>query len=231
MNHSLIWLAFVLGLSSTVHCWGMCGGLLVAFATPGQGTSLARALAFNLGRASSYVLGGAIAGAFGQVVASVGAPGMGHVLLQLCAAAATCSGLFTWWALSRSERTGPPASLAVENPFELAEVIKFSLLLTVILFGAQLARDAFGDSGFLVLAAISGIADVDAITLTAARLSVAPPSREIAAAAILVAVFVNNLAKVALSAWAGSPRLGAWVLAGTLPGAVAAGAVFLTVSR
>jgi uncharacterized membrane protein (DUF4010 family) len=70
---------------------------------------------------------------------------------------------------------------------------------------------------------------VDAITLTAARLSVSPPSREIAAAAILIAVFVNNLAKAGLSVWAGSARLGVWVLAGTLPGTLAAAAVFLLV--
>jgi uncharacterized membrane protein (DUF4010 family) len=159
------------------------------------------------------------------------APALLRPVAPAVVAAATCSGLFIWWAFSQRERTGPPVVLAVENPFELAEVIKFSLLLTVILFGAQIARDTFGESGLLILAAISGIADVDAITLTAARLSVSPPSREIAAAAILVAVFVNNLAKVALSAWAGNPRLGAWVLAGTLPGAVAAGAVFLMVSH
>ena len=158
------------------------------------------------------------------------APALLRPVAPAIVAATVCSGLFTWWALSQRERTGPPVSLAVENPFELVEVIKFSLLLTVILFGTQLARDTFGDSGLLVVAAISGIADVDAITLTAARLSVSPPSREIAAAAILVAVFVNNLAKAGLSVWAGSARLGVWVLAGTLPGTLAAAAVFLLVS-
>lgn len=159
------------------------------------------------------------------------APALLRPLAPAVMVAVACSALFTWWAFSRRGRTGPPVALAVENPFEIAEVIKFSLLLTIILYGAQIARDAFGDSGLLVVAALSGIADVDAITLTAARLSVSPPSREIAAAAILVAMFVNNLAKVALSGWAGNPRLGAWVLAGTLPGALAASSVFLMASR
>jgi sulfite exporter TauE/SafE len=82
MDVSLIWLAFVLGLSSTVHCWGMCGGLLIAFSSPGPGTTFMRALAFNLVRTSSYILAGAMVGMLGGVAVSGGSPGMAHAWLQ-----------------------------------------------------------------------------------------------------------------------------------------------------
>jgi hypothetical protein len=67
--------AFLLGLASTLHCWGMCGGILAAFTlgipgpgvvNPGQRGLLITG--FNLGRVTSYVLGGTLAGAIGNAV-------------------------------------------------------------------------------------------------------------------------------------------------------------------
>jgi len=67
--------AFLLGLASTLHCWGMCGGILAAFTLgiPGPAVvhgGLRRLLitGFNLGRVSSYALGGLVAGAIGNAI-------------------------------------------------------------------------------------------------------------------------------------------------------------------
>jgi uncharacterized membrane protein (DUF4010 family) len=62
--------------------------------------------------------------------------------------------------------------------------------------------------GVYLLAAISGIADVDAITLSMARLAgtrVSPPD---AATAIVIAVSVNTLAKAVMAATIAGRRLG-----------------------
>jgi len=59
--------AFVAGLLGGVHCAGMCGGLVSAFALglPGDRSALSFQLACNLGRIATYVLLGALAGAAG----------------------------------------------------------------------------------------------------------------------------------------------------------------------
>ncbi len=73
----------------------------------------------------------------------------------------------------------------LKNPFELLEVLKFGLVLTVISAAVVLARRLWGDTGLLALAAISGLADVDAITLSVSRLGGA---ETVAVTAILLTV-------------------------------------------
>jgi hypothetical protein len=58
-----------LGLASGVHCAGMCGGFVSAFAltSRNQRAPLTRILLFNTGRISSYAAGGALAGTLGAL--------------------------------------------------------------------------------------------------------------------------------------------------------------------
>ncbi len=74
MDSSLA-LAFVVGLLSTVHCLGMCGGVMgaLSFALPAEvrGAPLPMArflLAYNGGRVMSYALAGAVAGGLGMTL-------------------------------------------------------------------------------------------------------------------------------------------------------------------
>jgi sulfite exporter TauE/SafE len=59
--------AFLAGLLGGVHCVGMCGGLVTAFAfgIPGGRSGLAFQLACNVGRVATYVALGALAGVVG----------------------------------------------------------------------------------------------------------------------------------------------------------------------
>jgi sulfite exporter TauE/SafE len=59
--------AFLAGLFGGVHCAGMCGGLVSAFALglPGGRSPVAFQLACNLGRVATYLVLGALAGAAG----------------------------------------------------------------------------------------------------------------------------------------------------------------------
>jgi uncharacterized protein len=60
--------AFVLGLTSSLHCVGMCGP--IALAMPGRGRSLAQVLpgrlSYHLGRLTTYATLGALVGLFGE---------------------------------------------------------------------------------------------------------------------------------------------------------------------
>lgn len=83
--------AALLGIASTLHCWGMCGGILAAFTfgIPGGGAHGARKgfliTCFNLGRVFSYTLGGAVAGALGHALVSLPWRTSLYVALQVVA--------------------------------------------------------------------------------------------------------------------------------------------------
>ncbi len=80
---------FVVGLFSTLHCVGMCGGIVGAltYSLPAEiRDSRWRLspyiLAYNLGRISSYTLAGALVGGFSQTFFDRLFPDLGHLLLQ-----------------------------------------------------------------------------------------------------------------------------------------------------
>lgn len=82
--------AFLLGLFSTIHCVGMCGGIIgaLSLSLPAQIRSdkprmLMFVTMYNIGRIFSYSLAGLIAGAIGTgVLASVGFD-QGHAVLRV----------------------------------------------------------------------------------------------------------------------------------------------------
>jgi len=56
------------------------------------------------------------------------------------------------------------------NPAQLKPAIIFGLLYAVILFAVAATREQFGESGLYVVAVLSGLTDVDAITLATAQM-------------------------------------------------------------
>ena len=116
--------------------------------------------------------------------------------------------------------------LALQNPFDLGVVLQFGALLAVIMLLAKWLSAWAGAEGAYALAAVSGLIDVDAISLTLARLAPGGLTDSSAAIAILIAVASNSAAKVALSASAGNLSL-ARLLAYGLAAALAAGGLGL----
>jgi uncharacterized membrane protein (DUF4010 family) len=57
-----------------------------------------------------------------------------------------------------------------EDPSELKAAIIFGLLYAGILFAVAAAKENFGNQGLYVVAALSGLTDMDAITLSTAQL-------------------------------------------------------------
>jgi uncharacterized membrane protein (DUF4010 family) len=137
-------------------------------------------------------------------------------------------GIFTW-VLARQAGDGEPAQtpqLKFINPFELMEVLRFGLLLAVVSVASVLARQYYGAAGLYSLAALSGLADVDAMTLAAARL---PDALPLPAEVVLITVTVNQIAK-AIYAWtAGGGAIGKLTLAGMIAGLSTAAMVWFAV--
>ncbi len=71
-----------------------------------------------------------------------------------------------WKRERRDEQPMPPH----ENPSELKPALLFGLLYGVVLFATAAARDHFGVQGLYAVSALSGLTDVDAITLSTAQL-------------------------------------------------------------
>src|SRR5690606_30197885 len=93
----------------------------------------------------------------------------------------------------------------------------------------RLAVALGGDLGVFALAAASGIADVDAVTISMARLGGASITPGTAAAAILLTAGVNTVAKSVLAVGAGGRMPGLHVALASA-GALVAGLAALTVA-
>ncbi|MFN2349846.1 MAG: MgtC/SapB family protein [Thioalkalivibrio sp.] len=125
-----------------------------------------------------------------------------------------------WWKLSGPSVKGESPGLT--NPFELKPALIFAALLAGIILLSQGLSEHFGDAGIYTLAAASGLADVDAITLSLADMTDGRLSLEVATLGILIAAFANSLVKGALAMGIGGWSLG-YRVAGTLTLSVAAG--------
>ncbi|MGQ0696676.1 MAG: MgtC/SapB family protein [Panacagrimonas sp.] len=74
--------------------------------------------------------------------------------------------LRSWWKL-RGEQA---PSLEMKNPTELLAALGFGLLFAAVLVASAWMNDRVGAQGVYALAAVSGLTDVDAITLSALQL-------------------------------------------------------------
>ena len=127
----------------------------------------------------------------------------------------------------RTGADGAPAR-ALDNPFELSAVLKIALLLAAVALISKLAAEKLGPEAVLAVAAITGLADVDAVALSVPLLAPATISLEFAAQAVLVAVGVNISAKAGYALALGGWRYGAAYAGLSLAaGALGALALFL----
>ncbi|MCF3639908.1 DUF4010 domain-containing protein [Rhizobium sp. TRM95111] len=100
---------------------------------------------------------------------------------------------------ARREERGRTPDLGLENPFDLGMVLRFGALLGAVTWMSKVLVDIAGARMLFVVAGISGLVDLDAITLSTARLAGHAVDLRTASAAILLAVVVNLLTKVALA--------------------------------
>ncbi len=99
-----------------------------------------------------------------------------------------------------------------KNPTELRSALVFGLLYACVLMALAAVQPSFGERSMYVVALLSGLTDMDAITLSSARLSqLNPADGGIAAATawrlILVASMSNLVFKALLAASLGHPAL------------------------
>ncbi|MDH5573471.1 MAG: DUF4010 domain-containing protein [Gammaproteobacteria bacterium] len=115
--------------------------------------------------------------------------------------------VFIYWKLPAAHPTQvPPSSL--KNPFSLSVALQFGLLLALIMFLSHGMTNLFGNSGIYLLAGASGIADVDAITLSIANMDSTTLTIQVGSYAVLIAAVMNSVVKTGISLFIGSQKLG-----------------------
>jgi len=134
-------------------------------------------------------------------------PSLAHALAWLVGVPALAGvgvAIYLW----RSKAGEGEAQLKVKNPMELGQAVKFGLLFAVVLFAARASHHYFGSAGVYAASALAGLTDVDAITVSMARLareSVLAPST--ANASILLACAMNTLVKGGIAVFIGGKAL------------------------
>jgi uncharacterized membrane protein (DUF4010 family) len=155
---------------------------------------------------------------FGRVLVWVGVV---HIELLrfvwLPVVAAGAAGLAYCFNLYRSKTTDEKDNLQFSNPFDLLSAVRFGLLYAVVLVVARTAQLYFGDTGVYLSSLVSGLADVDAITLSLAQLSKEGAlSQTIAARAIVLATVTNTAVKGGIVLIGSAPQLKRAILPGLL---------------
>lgn len=206
----------IFGDHNGIAVTGLAGGLVSSTAVTLNMAQLARS---HPARTSTLAGGALIASATMLarvlgVVAIVNASLLAKLGLPLALACAVLAAAGLWLiGVWRAGADGEEGKLALTNPLDVAGVLKFGALLTLIMVASQVAAGWAGDAGVYTVAALSGIADVDAVTLTMSRAAPVKVETSVAAAAILIVTGVNTVAKAVLGWISGGAQFGRIIVA------------------
>jgi uncharacterized membrane protein (DUF4010 family) len=221
----------------SVHALGVRRGILVSGAAGGLASSTAvtitNARHAAADEATPALLAGGVALAtavsFLRVIAIVAV--LQSTLLwliapPLLAATAVAAALSLLTLQGRAGRNKLQPRNAFRNPFAFWSVVGFAIFLGIIVIAGRLISERMGAMGAILGAAAMGLADVDAITVSIARLAPQTLSEQSAVVAILAAVATNMLSKLMISTAIGNSRF-ALYLAGISAACFAAAATAL----
>lgn len=209
--------------SSTLMA-GLLGGLISSTATTvsfarrtkeGQGAERTAALVI--------LLSGTVVFARVLVLVAVAAPAhfaqMAPPLAAMLGLMLAISGVL-WWRSGKATATMPEQ----KNPTEFRAALAFTALFALVLIAIAFAKDYLGTGGLYAVAVLSGLTDMDAITLSSAQMTAsASVAAGMAWRLILIASLSNIVFKTGTVAALGSrPLLGR---VGTAFGVAVAGGI------
>ena len=132
--------------------------------------------------------------------------------LVLPYASATIVGLVFVAYLYKNETVHKVEHIAINNnPLELSEALKLGLLFGIIFGLIGVFQSKFGDSGIYVISFLSGLTDVDAITLSLSQLAKVKISELTAMYGIMIATVVNSIVKLGIVFVLGGRKAGALI--------------------
>ncbi|GAB6389630.1 MgtC/SapB family protein [Stutzerimonas marianensis] len=126
-----------------------------------------------------------------------------------------------FYYLRAAQRPENPAEPPLKNPFELGPALRFAGLLVVILFLVEAGQRLLGDTGVYLVSLLSGLTDVDAITLSLSSSAHTDLSQSVAVRGIFLAALSNSLVKAGLILAIGGRALASLTLPFMLGGLLA----------
>ena len=209
---------------------GLLGGL-VSSTSVALGFSRASRLPGAAATALATGVVGASSVMFARIalVTSALAPSLGRkVAIQLAGPLALGALLTLAGLLRRPEGEIAPGA-ETENPLQMRAAIQMALLFQGVLLGVGWARETWGDAGLLVSAALLGLADTDALSITMANAVAQGGDPAVAALAVAIGGISNTLVKlgIVIGIGAGAFRLRAGLGLAALAVVATAGAWFL----
>jgi uncharacterized membrane protein (DUF4010 family) len=158
------------------------------------------------------------------IVGTLNPPMLKLVMVPLGAAALVSLLAASVLAFRAQSGTDGEEAGEMRNPFEFRPVVIFAIILGLLVIAARLITEQFGAAGAIVAALVTGIGDIDAVTVSMTKLAPSTLDARQAALAVMAAVLSNNVAKAVMG---GAIGRGAFAVAtgiGTAA-ALAAGAV------
>ena len=109
-------------------------------------------------------------------------------------------------SLRKNPATGK--DVVVRDPFRFIPALELGAFFAFVLIVSKLASVYFGDAGIYAASIISGLADVDAITLTMATMSKSTLAANVAVTSITLAAIINTLVKLTIAYVLGTRAFG-----------------------
>lgn len=127
----------------------------------------------------------------------------------------------------RTHAAGPSRNPDERNPLQLKAAIQMALLFQVVLFVMAAFKNAFSAQGLFASAAVLGLTDVDALTLSMSRAAAGGTPIEMAARAIAIGIIANTVVKLGLVVGIGRGKFRIYAGLGLLLIAAALAAVLI----
>ena len=196
----------VVGASHGYLVTGLLGGLVSStnvtfqFArTSRTDLMLDRALAFGAVAANAVLYPRVL------IATAILNPAVVRPLLVYLVAPAAVAAVAAAAGSRRSVRAARP-EVSPRNPLQLTTALQMAVLFQGVLMAVHVARRIWGTSGVFTSAAVLGLTDVDALTISMTRDVAATMSPAVAAAAIAIGVLTNTTMKLSVALVLGSRR-------------------------
>ncbi|MEP7363726.1 MAG: DUF4010 domain-containing protein [Acidobacteriota bacterium] len=121
------------------------------------------------------------------------------------------------------------ASTPPGNPLQLLSALQMAGLFQVVMMMVDAVREHFGAAGLLTSAAVLGLTDVDALTISMVKSAQTGSAVATAAKAIAIGMVANTLFKGAVAVVLGKGSFRVWTVVGLLVLAVVSGAALWVV--
>lgn len=114
----------------------------------------------------------------------------------------------------RTKPTGPPQPPTEDNPLQFRAAVQMTAVFQVVLFVMAALKSHLTTTSLLGAAAVLGLTDIDALTLSMSRATQTGTAVDMAATAICVGILANTFVKLGLVLALGRGRFRLWAGAG-----------------